>query len=101
MQKKRIVTTALISAVFSLALGAPLMAQTTNFKIDDLDLSSKAGQVALERRIEIAIKQVCRSRDVTGSIIQNTRGLDECRTEARRQIDAQIASMVRNERLTR
>ena len=88
---------AAIAALSALAASPPLMAQNSSFQINDLDLSSKAGQEELEIRIERAVQRSCKQDATTGSRIPNRREFDSCRTEVRQLIKAQIAAKARKQ----
>ncbi len=87
---------AALAAASALA-ASPLMAQDSSFQINDLDLSSKAGQEELEIRIERAVQRSCKQLAATGSRIPNRREFDSCRTEVRQLIKAQIAAKARKQ----
>lgn len=84
-------------ATASALAASPLMAQNSSFQIDDLDLSSKAGQDELEVRIERAVQRSCKQEAATGSRIPNRREFNNCRTEVRQLIKAQIAAKPRKQ----
>ncbi|MEM6909637.1 MAG: UrcA family protein [Pseudomonadota bacterium] len=60
----------------------------------DLDLTSKEGQAALERRVESAAKTVCKSTVInTGSRIRS-RASRECLAKARLSAKRQVAAAI-------
>ncbi len=86
-----------LAAASAIALSSPLIAQNASFQIDDLDLSSKAGQDELELRIERAVQRSCKQLATTGSRIPNRREFDSCNIEVRQLIKAQMAAKARKQ----
>jgi UrcA family protein len=76
------------------AISTAAFADSVAVHFDDLDLTTAAGKAALDRRIESAVRMVCASQAATGTRIASRQGLNSCRAEARRQIDAQLAKQV-------
>lgn len=72
------------------ATTSPAFAQTsTAVKVSDLDLSSPAGQAALDKRLAAAARAVC-SQSITGSRL--TRIDDACVARAKTSIEHQLAA---------
>ena len=71
----------------SAAISAPAIAQTRVVSYADLDLSSSAGQAALDNRIDNAIRQVCGSAWPLD--LQSQNEVRRCRSQTRADIQAQ------------
>ncbi|MBY0342667.1 MAG: UrcA family protein [Sphingomonadales bacterium] len=71
--------------------------RTTQISVADLDLGTAAGQRTLDKRIEKAVREVCR----TVSVKTGTRIMDQdaqnCLARARADAKQQMATLVRNE----
>ncbi|MFM7379389.1 MAG: UrcA family protein [Erythrobacter sp.] len=71
--------------------------RTAAVSVADLDLGTTAGQRALDTRIEIAIRQVCRSVSVeTGTRIMDQTA-QECKARARAEAKQQVAALLRSD----
>jgi UrcA family protein len=71
--------------------------RTTEINVADLDLGTAAGQRTLDKRIEKAVRQVCRTVSVqTGTRIMD-RDAMECLARARADAKQQMAALVSNE----
>jgi UrcA family protein len=72
--------------------------QTRRVKIVDLDLSSPAGRQALDRRLRIAIEQVCAPRGSARVRAATDKQARECmlgaRADVQRQLDQQGVSLL-------
>ena len=76
-----------IVLVASLAAANPAQAETRTVRYADLDLTSPAGQAALDRRLENAVRQVC--GDPYPIDLQTVNEVSRCRRETRANIQAQ------------
>ena len=99
---KRFTTAATTAcAAIGLALSAtPAMAGDETamvVKYDDLNLSTKAGQEHLERRIDAAAKKVCGISQRTGTRLES-RGARKCYNRAKSQARAAFASVIEDSR---
>jgi len=87
----------LAAAVFGSAavFAAPALAQTTvAVKYADLDLSTRAGQAKLERRIDSAAREACSMGEVrTGTITPST-AQRLCYRETKARVGEQVAQMI-------
>lgn len=94
--------TLLLTLAASALLPAAAFAQSGEVQVryDDLNLSSQAGLETLDKRIELATRQFCRSEDISGSRIRNARQEKACKAEVRRQVEEQLpqqaATLARN-----
>lgn len=85
---------AAIAATAGLATAAPAFAESVSVEYKDLDLSTEAGQVELESRLDKAARQVCGLDDIrTGTRIRSTESR-KCYTDAKEQLSDRIASLV-------
>jgi len=94
MYKSLMMTALLVAAMPAFADDKPAP-PTARVATADLDLSSPAGRKTLDRRLRIAIDQVCAAADAaprTG-ILPNDRCRSVARTSARRQRDVLVASV--------
>jgi UrcA family protein len=80
----------LFTIALALTLASPAFAQEATVRYADLDLSSTAGQAELERRIENAARQVCRSEPITGTRIIDRDEEQRCKDDVRTQITARL-----------
>jgi UrcA family protein len=93
----------LAGAAITPAMAAPFVDGFTERVIisvptSDLDLDSDAGQRTLDRRIQSAVRQVCRSVSVkTGTRIVDQEALN-CLAKARADAKQQVAALMNNER---
>lgn len=97
-------TRSLVAAGLSAALVAPAFAagqsadeaprRVAKIEVADLDLATPAGQRTLDRRIEGAVREVCRNADIkTGTRLINRESL-ECHARARAEAKNQVAALV-------
>jgi UrcA family protein len=88
--------TAAIASVFALTgVGGLAQAQTgaaetAEVRIADLNLSSKAGQAALDRRVEGAARRVCEVAAPLGSRAANHIEQSRCKAQVRQQVAAAL-----------
>lgn len=84
--------TLLLTLAASALLPTAAFAQSGGVEVrfDDLNLSSRAGLETLDKRIELASRQICRNEDISGSRIQSARQEKACKAEVRRQIEEQL-----------
>lgn len=89
---------ALAGAAIAPATAAPVARTTMTIQTADLDLDTPAGQRTLDRRIQAAARQVCRS----GSAKTGTRIMDfqakNCLAKARADAQQQLAALMNAER---
>lgn len=91
-----------ITAALAIAVSAPIpvMAETVSVPVryGDLDLSSKEGQHAFERRIAVASRHICGAADLEHDIARKAR-VKKCVAEVRRSAEpdrlAAIATKMR------
>ena len=90
-------------AILAAALGAaavfavPAAAETVEVKYDDLDLSTRAGQDKLERRIESAARSACGMSDIrTGRLTPST-AQRRCYRDTKASVGEQVAQMIARE----
>lgn len=92
-------TAALFALAGVAATPAPAAAQdkpvSAAIGFSDLDLSSDAGQKALESRIQRAARRVCGIDEVRTGTIVRSRAADECYRLALRSTRARVAEAVR------
>lgn len=74
----------------ALALVNTAQAQTASVRFADLDLSRPAGKAELERRIEAATRQVCKTELQPGSRFADQIELRRCEAGVRQQISEQM-----------
>ena len=86
-------------AILAAALGAaavfavPAAAETVEVKYDDLDLSTRAGQDKLERRIESAARSACGMEVRTGRLTPST-AQRQCLEQTKANVHEQVAEMI-------
>jgi UrcA family protein len=90
-----------ISAVAAIAAGlvtlaTPAVAGTAAVTYADLDLTSAAGRAELDKRIDDAAASACKAQTVTGSRISKNSMVERCVSDAKKQINAQIARRTTN-----
>lgn len=102
-------TGTLVAAGLSTALVTPAFAAnpfedaaprpTIQIRTADLDLATETGQRTLDKRVETAIRQVCRMVSLrTGTRILD-QGAQECKARARAEAKSQVAALMdRNQR---
>lgn len=97
-------THTLAAAGLSAALVAPAFAgnpfednaapRTAEVRVSDLDLATEAGQRKLDRRVEIAVRQVCRAvSNKTGTRIMD-QSVQECKANARAEAKQKVAALM-------
>ncbi|GAB5348838.1 UrcA family protein [Alteriqipengyuania sp. 357] len=89
-------------AAFGLGLSAtPSLAQQQSAAVQysDLDLTSPEGQEALERRIDKAAKDVCGANGSEMGTRLKSREVRSCVKSAKKQVRAQIAAKIGEDRL--
>lgn len=97
-------TQSVLAAGLSAALVAPAFAagpsaddaprRTAKIEVADLDLATPAGQRALDRRIESAVREVCRTVDIrTGTRLLDRESLT-CHARARAEAKQQVAALI-------
>lgn len=86
-----------IAAVLSLAIPVSLPAAqlpTAHVKVGDLDLSTPQGQRILQRRIAVAIDQVCVAPNAGMPLSrQAVRGINDCKAKANASAQQQLARL--------
>jgi len=84
--------TLLFTLAASALLPAAAFAQSGGVEVrfDDLNLTSRAGLETLDKRIELASRQICRNEDISGSRIQTARQEKACKADVRRQVEEQM-----------
>lgn len=93
MKKPNFTAAALAALSLQAAIvSAPALADTAELRYNDLDLSTDAGQAELAKRIDATARRVCKPETVTGSRIPNRGAQEQCIADAKRQIEAQMAS---------
>ena len=99
----------MISKAFAAALigstliAAPLAAQTqpaesVAVKYSDLDLSTEKGQAKLDRRINAAAREVCKTDAVRTGTRMRSNDRTQCLETARASVRAQLAEVIGEER---
>lgn len=97
-------THTLVAAGLSAALVAPALAagplednaprRTTTIEIADLNLATPAGQRTLDKRIESAVREVCRTADIRTGTRITSREAQACHTRARAEARQQVAARI-------
>lgn len=64
--------------------------RNAEFRVNDLDLSSSAGQAELDRRISSAARKICGDGMRTGSNIPDRTWLKSCKAQVRAQVTEQV-----------
>lgn len=84
-----------LAAVALAALSTPASAETLSIEIEhtDLNLASKAGLAALERRIERAVDRIC---STDSRPLYRWRAQERCRTQVLAAVNEQVVRLVRN-----
>ena len=87
----------------STMIAAPLAAQTqpgqtVAVKYSDLDLSTEKGQAKLERRINAAAREVCKTNTVRTGTRMRSNDRTQCLETARASVRTQLAELINNER---
>jgi UrcA family protein len=82
-------TAMLASALVTPAVATAAEPAMRTVKVSDLDLTSTQGQLALDRRLRLAIEQVCSPRSSTG-LRHSVKEINACRREARKGVDRQL-----------
>lgn len=85
-------------AALLITVSLPAAAQSGSLviKTDDLNLASEAGRATLEQRIGRAERQYCASATASESRIRASEERNACRSEFRRQIEAQFPAARKN-----
>jgi UrcA family protein len=78
---KKFTAVALAASAMSLTMPAAAEWRSVEVQVNDLDLSSPAGEKSLRQRIERAIRQVCRSDETKAA--SERRDVKKCETAAR------------------
>ena len=95
-------TSLALAAAIGLALpAAPVLAQqqSVGVQYSDLDLSSPEGQETLDRRIDRAARNVCGAGDTDMGTRVKSSAVRSCVKNAKKQVRAQIAAKIEEERL--
>jgi UrcA family protein len=90
MRKTILFTTALLATISAMPASAQAPAGRA-VSYQGLDLNSRAGRSALNRRIATAVESVCGS--YAGASSDETREIDRCRAAARTGIESQLAAL--------
>jgi UrcA family protein len=92
MYRTTIASAAVCSAI--LMSVAPAQAETASLRVRyaDLDLASKGGQAALDRRIEFAVRQICGPAEVSDKVYREL--VQPCQRAARDRAKMQVALVV-------
>jgi UrcA family protein len=85
-----IATALALTGVPGLAQAQSAAAETAEVHIADLNLSSQAGQSALDRRVEGAARRVCEVAAPIGSRAANRIEEIRCKTQVRQQVAAAL-----------
>ena len=99
----------MISKAFAAALiGSTLIAtpaaaqsqpgQTVAVKYSDLDLSTEKGQAKLDRRINAAAREVCKTNTVRTGTRMRSNDQTQCLEAARASVRTQLAEVIGEER---
>ncbi len=99
----------LVAAGLSAALVTPAFAAnpfeehaprpTMQVRTADLDLATEAGQRTLDKRVETAVRQVCRVVSPRNGTRILDQGVQECKARARAEAQSQVAALMdRNQR---
>ncbi len=75
-----------LAIALALTSASAAFAQEAALRYGDLDLSSAAGQAELERRIEGAIRKVCRAERNSSTILVDLEAVERCKSDVRTQI---------------
>jgi UrcA family protein len=88
-------------AILAAALGAaavfatPAAAQgAVSVKYDDLDLSTRAGQQKLERRIDSAARSACAMDEIRTGRFTTSTAQRQCYAEAKESVHQQVAEAI-------
>lgn len=90
MTKAFTIALALAAAIGSTSAMAQQADLTSEIRVADLDLSSSAGQAALDRRISTAARKICGDGKRTGSNIPDRAWLKDCKSQVRGQVTEQL-----------
>ncbi len=92
-----------LAAAATMLVGAPALADETRpdmvVHYADLDLSSEAGQKALEKRIDAAAKKYCGVGEPTSGTRIKSSLVTRCYRDAKRLANQQFAAIVSEARL--
>lgn len=98
MFSKTIAATLIGSALIAMPLAAQSdPAQTIAVKYDDLDLATEKGQAKLERRINAAAREVCKTNAVRTGTRLRSNDRKQCLEAARASVKAQLAELIKEE----
>jgi UrcA family protein len=89
---------AILAAALAAAIALPAAAETVAVEYADLDLSTKAGQDQLERRIDNAARAVCGVDNARTGTRLRSQDAKDCYAEAKAQVHAQIAEAISRDR---
>ena len=78
------------AAVFA----APAAAETVDIKYADLDLSTRAGQDKLERRIHNAARSACGMDEVRTGRVSTTTAQRQCYEQTKASVHEQVAETI-------
>lgn len=88
-----------IAAIATPALAGPADVPTKEVSFGDLDLTTAAGQAALDRRIDVAARKVCHMDDMRTATRLKSRERQECYDKARASAANQIAAITEEKQL--
>lgn len=77
-----------LTGIASLAQAQTASYETAEVRFADLNLSSQAGQAALDRRIEGAARRVCEAEPPVASRTAGRSERNRCKTQVRQQVAA-------------
>ena len=88
-----------VAAIATPAFAGPAELPTKEVSFSDLDLSTAAGQAALDRRIDTAARKVCHMDNMRTVSRIKSRERQECYDKARASAANQIAAIVEEKQL--
>ena len=91
MRYPAILAAALVASAFAVPAAA---ADAVSVQYSDLDLSTRAGQAQLERRVDNAARAVCGMDDVAVGTRLASRTAKQCYADAKSRIHEQVAAAV-------
>lgn len=91
MTKTFTLALALAASLAGSAAFAQQADQNGALRVGDLDLSTNAGQAALDRRIDAVSRKLCGDGKRTGSNIPDRAWLRDCKAQVRSQVTEQIS----------
>ena len=99
MISKSIAAAMIGSALIATPLAAQSeAAQSIAVKYDDLDLSTEKGQAKLDKRIDVAAREVCKADAVRTGTRLRSNDRKQCLESARASVKAQLAELINEER---